>query len=675
MKKILFIFVLLAWLGAADAATRYVKTSCGNGITTFNPVTEACTGGSSTVYNSIANGLAATSAGDTLSIVAASYAVTIENGAIPNGTNANATTKIVGNLGAKWTLAPASCPNSYVIRFLNQRWIELGDVIVDAANCPGGIQLNDATTDNWFRDIETKNATTHAFTFDSGTPLTARNRVTRLNSHNNGTSNLHHCIYVTGVDNIVENSVLNDCSGHGIHLFAGSAGLNNRNIFRYNYIYANGSWGIGVYAGNDNQVYGNILVGNGITFAGTGGIRAGGGFSSDQADRTKVWNNTVSKHVLNTGYCLRVGSANSDTNEFKNNVCLDNTTNTVSDAGTGTVTTTNKLTTDDTLFVNTATNRYSPSAGSALLTDCGTNVGLSFNGSEPVCGALDPPRNTSAEVGLVDDNELYLTWTNNSRPPLIVTNACTVSSSTVSGTTLTGTNVSKHQLNTAVVFGGTPTITCGANAMTDSALIGNSLNAESLAFTAMTVTNNVGAPSASHVFTQSHYRCYSPALSPALAMIAKFALDTTCKVSQGGSVVVVGQTDCTAAACPSIGSKWQYNLNAAGLTNLTNTCGADNICFETSPPSGFIQQGHALDACLSGALTVVPGSVQLTADAVPTVTLAQDNCVPIGAMVKIGTGATPGAIYELLLENQTGEDFGGTNVPVRIEVVGVQAAL
>ena len=87
-------------------------------------------------------------------------------------------------------------------------------------------------------------------------------------------------------------------------------------------------------------------------------------------------------------------------------------------------------------------------------------------------GVLDPPRNTSAEVGLVDDNELYLTWTNNLAPPLItIKRLHGVVKHWSAAQRFTGTNVSKHQLNTpAVVFGGTPTITCGTGAMTDSAL-------------------------------------------------------------------------------------------------------------------------------------------------------------------------------------------------------------
>jgi hypothetical protein len=76
MLRILSIAVLvLAIVCPAHAATRYVDADCSNGISTYNETTQACTGGTSTVYSSIANGIAAASSGDVLSLGDDTYTV------------------------------------------------------------------------------------------------------------------------------------------------------------------------------------------------------------------------------------------------------------------------------------------------------------------------------------------------------------------------------------------------------------------------------------------------------------------------------------------------------------------------------------------------------------------------------------------------------------------------
>src|SRR5690348_10727825 len=91
MRKAALTFLFwLTMLSAAQAATTYyVKSSCTNNITTYNPGADTCTGGSSRVYSTINNAFngGLLTAGDTLTIRAGTYVESIDtaNGNVPSG--------------------------------------------------------------------------------------------------------------------------------------------------------------------------------------------------------------------------------------------------------------------------------------------------------------------------------------------------------------------------------------------------------------------------------------------------------------------------------------------------------------------------------------------------------------------------------------------------------------
>jgi hypothetical protein len=279
----------------------------------------------------IASGLACMKAGDTLIINPGTYAESIYN-TIPSGTSTSSRTKIIGNNQAKWTIRPNSCTNA-VILFDNDSFVEIADFIIDAgaANCGNGIKLNEASTDNYIHHGEIKNTGKNpdngqGITFDSGaSPLTARNHIAHVWVHDSGTDRLDHCFYVTGSDNLLEYVTGNNCSGHGVHIFTKTDNTNNRNIVRFSHFYSNGSYGIGVYAGDHNKIHDNMLVNNGTQISGTGGIRLAG-------DKSVVYNNTIK----DGGICIKV-EPSADGSVIHNNVCVNNTNNMVMDLGTNTV--------------------------------------------------------------------------------------------------------------------------------------------------------------------------------------------------------------------------------------------------------------------------------------------------------------------------------------------------
>ena len=71
--KLFIIFLIFFIPSIAFSITRYVDTDCSNGIDTYDPGGDACTGGSDLSYDSIANCEAAMDGGDICSIRAGSY--------------------------------------------------------------------------------------------------------------------------------------------------------------------------------------------------------------------------------------------------------------------------------------------------------------------------------------------------------------------------------------------------------------------------------------------------------------------------------------------------------------------------------------------------------------------------------------------------------------------------
>jgi hypothetical protein len=380
----------------ANSATYYVAKSGSNDYS-CNQAQSA-----STPKLTIAAGLSCLSAGDTLVIKSGVYAESIGS-AIPAGTSTSNRTKLMGSGGEKWTLRPASagaCTSASVIRpGVSRPNIEIRDAIIDANNvCGNGVVLEGGRS--WLHHSEILNWTGYGG-YNDGNGGLGSNILSHLYIHDGGTTNLDHGIYVETANNIIEYNTIHNATGHGIHQFHNDADDSSNNIIRYNYVHSNGSRGILIGSGDNNIAHHNISVGNGAAGIATG-FRG--------PDNSQVYNNTIHD---NDGSCVEVRSGSINT-KVRNNLCLSNKINTVTDNGTGSELSSNRLSTDATLVMDAPNNLFSPRSGSMLI-DAGEHIsGFSsgkFLGLAPDEGAIEfvpsqsatiPMAPTSLKIGAIE---------------------------------------------------------------------------------------------------------------------------------------------------------------------------------------------------------------------------------------------------------------------------------
>lgn len=159
-------------------------------------------------------------------------------------------------------------------------------------------------------------------------------------------------------------------------------------------------------------------------------------------------------------------------------------------------------------------------------------------------------------------------------------------------------------------------------------------------------------PPAAGVFAQKNHQFFNATTSIAggtpvsLAAIGASATLVRPNTSFG----LVTQTDCTGGACAPLGERLRYSYKpvATGVAGpflaVPDVCGTDNICFFGASSNPLVLSG-VITCCLSGALTAVDGSTQLTMGATPIVTLAQNSSVVQRRMLIVTTGAASGDIY------------------------------
>lgn len=283
----------------------------------------------STPKVTIAGGLACLASGDTLIVQAGVYAEAIIN-TIPSGTTTSNRTRVIGQNEARWTLRPSStsqCFNDAGALYLNNKnFIEIADTIIDGVNCTSNMGalfwIAGTSHDNILRDSELKNlANATGLLFQSGT--TSRITVSRVVSHDHGQDKLDHCFYPSGSNHIFEYVEAYNCSGHGMHLYNRTGGKNNNNIIRWSYFHDNGARGILIGSGINNIAANNRLRNN-ARWSREGGITVGFGAINNQ-----VYDNVI---AWNHGNCIviRKGSTNS---KVQNNVCWQNSSDSVRDEG------------------------------------------------------------------------------------------------------------------------------------------------------------------------------------------------------------------------------------------------------------------------------------------------------------------------------------------------------
>lgn len=288
--------VLLAALACASpawAATYYVDGSGGSGsaslcgsVTTYNPVAGTCTGGSSTVRNTIQAGILLMSAGDRLEIRGGTYAESISMNVftIPNGTSYGNAITIAAYTGEAVTIRPTS--EDAVVLSGTRQYIIFDSLVFDGANITNVevVWVGDGSHHIRFIDSEIKNNGNDDVRDLYVVSVTAHHVEWLGGSiHDTGEATISgYCAYIIGNDNLIDGTTMYNCDGYGIHNYTGGATGNN-NIFRNNIIHdVSGSMqtalGTGILlgggGGDDNIAYNNLVynVDYGIGIQGTGNV-------------------------------------------------------------------------------------------------------------------------------------------------------------------------------------------------------------------------------------------------------------------------------------------------------------------------------------------------------------------------------------------------------------------
>lgn len=500
MIILLALLILLALPQWAEAVTRYVGTG-GSDATSC-----AASADISTPKLTFASAIACMSAGDTLYIRAGTYSQQIDVSA-KTGTAGNHIT-IAGYPGETVTIQSTAAP--FAIKgtlSASNAYFTFKDMVLDGVNSTtnsSGLQIKDGSHDITLEGLEIKRWKFNGVFIGAGTGPAPTNMVIRnciihdQVSVSGAAGQRWYGIYVSqGSTVTIEGNQIYANPGGGIQIYPGPiTGL----IIRENVVYENNTLtsssnpGVLIAGATNAQVYQNLIYKNGTTGAqpaGTSGLDIRYG-----ATGTQVWNNTIYGNKL---YGLDIATADAINTVVRNNIMYGNTGGNYHNIPAST-TKTNNLETDPT-FVNVSTNDYTLQSSSAAI-NAGVNVGLPYNGSAPDIGAFETFGFSSAKI---DNHFLDVTLGMSANVPVLPSSGITGFTVGCTGTgcgtptvasanKLTGTD-SQVRLDIsgitgdACAAGQTWTVSYTPGNMTDSALLGNSLNQSAFGFTTQAVTN------------------------------------------------------------------------------------------------------------------------------------------------------------------------------------------
>lgn len=276
--------------------------------------------------------------GDTLFIRGGTYTgaentIDSQAGQVPAGRSRSEPVTIAGYPGETVILRPPFNVAGIRLTTENHAYMVFRDFTIDMTNSGTGSDADGVylfrAHHNRFQRLDVMNSHNNGVHFAVQTPF---NEVIECRIHDNGyvggpTAN-GHGLYVTGSDNVIQNSEIYNNQGYGVHIYnnAGSRADPSRNVARGNRIHGNGgsgrtAYGVVVAWGNANDVDGNQIYGN------LGGIQV-----YTESTNTDVRNNTVHDNRPLEGIVIQYASGA----RVRNNRVYSNATDIV-DLGTGTV--------------------------------------------------------------------------------------------------------------------------------------------------------------------------------------------------------------------------------------------------------------------------------------------------------------------------------------------------
>jgi parallel beta-helix repeat protein len=266
--------------------------------------------------------VAALHPGDTLYVRGGTYGEALLND-IPSGTSWSAPVTVAAYPGEAVTLqAPASAPRGIDLSGAFA-YIELDNLILDGSKVTSatadGVKISYGKAGAYAHDIRLKGLEVRDFSQNgvlltedpSLGDLTRYNQVLNCSIHDNGTT-AGHGIYIESSYNTVSGNTIYNNGEYGIHIYRDS-GVNGTdasdNTVSGNRVYDNGfglhsngaaanGWGIGLFVGDANVAYNNLVYGN----------KGGGIYSDLGASNSKVLDNSVYDNQLNSGIELDSGS-------------------------------------------------------------------------------------------------------------------------------------------------------------------------------------------------------------------------------------------------------------------------------------------------------------------------------------------------------------------------------
>ena len=352
------------------------------------------------------------------------------------------------------------------------------------------------------------------------------------------------------------------------------------------------------------------------------------------------------------------------------------------------VTNTNNVVGTSPGFVNAGSNDYTLAAGSAALGETNPGAiltGYTYNGSGPTRGAFDPPRFTSCVIENGDASTIRVTFTNNLNPPLLpaaspgtFTARKAGVADTVTASTRTGTNRVDLTVQNAYANGNSADISWASGNVTDSALIGGSLNQKYVTvLSQQACTNNVGA-AAAYIVTQAAFEFHSLRGTEAAPVGTPYATapeNTHIQVRVGGSVRLRLALTCTTADCAPL-AFFPYYACAACTSAGTYTLVPDS--FATNEDIAFCGSGPDPDIPTSGTPTTdqlstsgtfVAGALVRHSAAIPTVDMAQNGKTELEYCFAFDTDAVAARTYDIHVRKQDGTDLDAYTVTPRMTIV------
>lgn len=496
-----------------------------------------------------------------------------------------------------------------------------------------------------FEDIETREAG-DASTGVNGIltePSTSFITINRMNSHHNGqtTTPLGHGGYFQGDDHLIMNSWFHHNSNLGMQCYNSkttSGGRADRCTITGNLFEDNTTSGLAM-EGYDDVFTRNIVRNNTASgvLAGYGGV-----------DRIKIYNNAIYNNGGASGISLGHINGTALNAEVKNNIIIGHTTEvTIGINVVGSVLSHNACASADSCgttgkvtiaaFTDCLVSDGNPTqkAGSSCL-GFGTNVGLPYNGSGPEVGPEEVPLYSSCEVPNGQPTKVRLRFTNNVNPPMLPASGVTgvtVRKNGASNPVLSFTRIGDNQYDLAMTNSQISTdvvdlsIVAGTTNLTDSALIGGTINQPFLTtLTNTSCTNNLAAGS-SHTFTQADYELHDLQGDEAAPTILPYGYASTgaaenfinYKVRPLGRIRVRISMVCGVANCPD-SSFYPYVSTGGAYAKVLDDFSVNDIKMV-----GVLQglslpgNGSATTCQLSTGGTCIPGGIVFTSNAIPNI--------------------------------------------------------